>query len=246
MSLLSGPTFEPKHVLVDGDIVAYRAGFASEGKTSADAEDKVDEVMNFIASNTMSFPVPDRFHTFLTGADNFRFEIAKSYPYKGNRSKSEKPEHLQHSRDYLVSKYKATISYGEEADDLIAKAATKYGPNTVVASVDKDMLQIPCWHYNFGRDEWSQVDEWGGSKFFYTQILTGDAADNIKGIKGVGPVKAGKLLKDCTTEEELWYACLEAYDGDYDRVVENARLLWLRRREEELWEPPTVRDGDTQ
>ena len=173
MSLLSGPTFEPKHVLVDGDIVAYRAGFASEGKTSADAKDKVDEVMNFIASNTMSFPVPDRFHTFLTGADNFRFEIAKSYPYKGNRSKSEKPEHLQHSRDYLVSKYKATISYGEEADDLIAKAATKYGPNTVVASIDKDMLQIPCWHYNFGRDEWSQVDEWGGSKFFYTQILTG-------------------------------------------------------------------------
>ena len=62
---MSGPTFEPKHVLVDGDIVAYRAGFASEGKTSADAEDKVDEVMNFIASNTMSFPVPDRFHTFL-------------------------------------------------------------------------------------------------------------------------------------------------------------------------------------
>ena len=127
-----------------------------------------------------------------------------------------------------MSKYKAIISYGEEADDLIAKAATKYGPNTVVASIDKDMLQIPCWHYNFGRDEWSQVDEWGGSKFFYTQILTGDAADNIKGIKGVGPVKAGKLLKDCTTEEELWYACLEAYDGDYDRVVENARLLWLR------------------
>ena len=121
MKKLSGPIFEPKYVLVDGDIVAYRAGFSSEGKTSADAEDKVDEVMNFIAYKTMSFPVPSNFYTFLTGADNFRFGIAKSYPYKGNRSKSEKPEFLQHSRDYLVSKYNAVISYGEEADDLIAK-----------------------------------------------------------------------------------------------------------------------------
>ena len=150
----------------------------------------------------------------------------------------EKPRHLQHVRDYLVDKFEATISNGEEADDLISKEATRLGPDTVVASIDKDMLQIPCRHFNFSKNEWTTVSEWEGLKFFYTQILTGDRADNIVGLFRVGPVKAGKILSEATTEEDLWEACVKAYDGDTDRVLENARLLWLRRVEDELWEPP--------
>jgi len=233
-------------VLIDGDIVAYRASISAEKDFANVAIEKADALMEEIISKTCPFSDPDSYEVYLTGKNNFRNEIAKTAVYKGNRKGKIKPRHLQIVRDYLSMSYDATISAGEEADDLISKAVTRLGPETIVASIDKDMLQLACHHYNFVKKDWSQVDEWEGLKFFYTQILTGDAADNIKGIKGVGPVKAGKLLKDCTTEEELWYACLEAYDGDYDRVVENARLLWLRRREEELWEPPTVRDGDTQ
>jgi hypothetical protein len=59
------------------------------------------------------------------------------------------------------------------------------------------------------------------------------------GLYKVGPVKANKILQGCDTEEELWDAVLKAYDGDIERVVENARLLWLRRKEGEIWEPPT-------
>ena len=80
-----------------------------------------------------------------------------------------------------------------------------------------------------------------GIKFFYTQILTGDSADNIHGIPQVGPKKAERILKDASTEEDLWDAVLKAWDGDVDRVVENARLLWLRRYEGELWQPPDKR-----
>ena len=94
------------------------------------------------------------------------------------------------------------------------------------------------WHFNFVKGEWSKVNEFEGIKFFYTQILTGDAADNIKGLHGIGPKKADKLLKDVTTEEDMWDTVIKAYDGDRERVLENARLLWLRRYENELWEPP--------
>ena len=80
-----------------------------------------------------------------------------------------------------------------------------------------------------------------GIKSFYTQILTGDTADNIVGLQGIGPKKAEKLLDGADTEDDLWDAVLKAYDGDVDRVVENARLLWLRRYEGELWEPPNNR-----
>ena len=70
------------------------------------------------------------------------------------------------------------------------------------------------------------------------KIFINHAADNIKGIYRVGPVKAAKILEGCSTEQELYDACVKAYDGDLDRVLENARLLWLRRYEGEMWMPP--------
>ena len=46
------------------------------------------------------------------------------------------------------------------------------------------------------------------------------------------------ILGESTDEVEMYNKCVEAYDGDVDRVIENARLLWLRREEGQLWHPP--------
>jgi len=230
-------------ILIDGDIIAYRAGFSSNDLEAPDAEAKVDELIDTIIEDT-EFISTD-YQVYLTGKGNFRFDIAKTLKYKGNRKDAVKPIHLQHIRDYLTTKYEATVSEGEEADDLIAIAATKIGMKAVVASIDKDMLQIPCFHYNLTRRELSAVGKFSGTKFFYTQILTGDKADNIKGLHRCGPVKAGKILAECDTEMKLWNACLEAYEGDTERVIENARLLWLRREVDQLWEPPVEQDKNS-
>ena len=229
-------------VLIDGDIVAYRAAFATQDYSYKEAEDKVDELMDYIISDTIELPFPSKedFQTYLTGKTNFRFDIAKSHPYKGNRKDVEKPKHLASARQHMMNKYDAVVSENEEADDLIAKAAAALGYNCVVASIDKDMLQLPCWHFNFGRNEWTKVEPFEGLKFVYHQMLTGDRADNIIGLQGIGPKKADKLLQDCHTEEDLWTTVLKAYDGDTERLVENARLLWLRRYDNELWEPPKL------
>ena len=229
-------------VLIDGDIVAYRAAFATQDYSYKEAEEKVDELMEYIISDTVEFPFPskDDFQTYLTGKTNFRFDIAKSHPYKGNRKDTEKPKHLASARQHMMNKYDAIVSENEEADDLIAKAAAALDYNCVVASIDKDMLQLPCWHFNFGRNEWTKVEPFDGLKFVYHQMLTGDRADNIVGLQGIGPKKADKLLQDCHTEEDLWTTVLKAYDGDTERLVENARLLWLRRYDNELWEPPKL------
>ncbi len=89
------------------------------------------------------------------------------------------------------------------------------------------------------------VSDFDGKKFFYTQILTGDRADNIVGLYGVGPKKAEKMLADCETEADMYEECLHQYGGEEDRVIENARLLWLRREPDQLWEPPKcVTDQD--
>ena len=75
-----------------------------------------------------------------------------------------------------------------------------------------------------------------GLRFFYSQILIGDSADNIKGAYRVGPVRANKMLKDAKTEQELYACCVEALGEE--RVLENARLLWLRREKDQIWNPP--------
>ena len=232
-------------VLIDGDIIAYRAAFSTQDLLPKDAKRKADDLIEYVLGETLMFPDPSDYEVFLTGRTNFRFDIAKSAPYKGNRKAVEKPKHLGVARDHLVNKWGAVVSDGEEADDLIAIAATKYGPDTVVASIDNDMLQIPCRHFNFNRREWKEVSEFDGMLFFYTQILTGDAADNIIGLFRVGAVKAAKMLAGCETEDQMWDVVLKAYDGDEERVIENARLLWLRRKEGELWQPPTASSTDT-
>ena len=144
-------------VLIDGDIIAYRAAFSTQQEGSSDTERKVDDLIEFILEKTVLFPeLGIDYEVYLTGSGNFRYDIAKSHVYKGNRKHVEKPRHLQHARDYMESKYKATISQGEEADDLIAKEAARLNYKACVASIDKDMLQIPCWHFNIVRGDYSR------------------------------------------------------------------------------------------
>ena len=44
----------------------------------------------------------------------------------------------------------------------------------------------------------------------------------------------------------MYQCCVEAYEGNEERVIENARLLWLRRYDDEpLWIPPERIDDDS-
>lgn len=223
-------------VLIDGDILTYRAAFSCEDQPLEDACDKIDCMVEDIMAATSFDMFSENYEMFITGKGNFRYDIQETY--KQNRSGKPKPEHLPGLRDYLVEAHNAKVSVDQEADDDIAIRATELGPNAIIASIDKDFLQVPCRHYNLNKKTTVKVDEFEGLVFFYTQILMGDKADNIFGIKGVGPVKAGKMLFNKKTEYELYLSCIAAYEFDEEKVVENARLLWLRREEGQVWQPP--------
>jgi 5'-3' exonuclease len=107
-------------------------------------------------------------------------------------------------------------------------------------TIDKDLDMIRGWHYNFVKEQLYYVTEKEAIKNFYTQILTGDRVDNIPGLKGIGPVKAKKILDGCETEDSLFKAVLDKYDNDIDKLTERGRLLWIRRKEKELWKPPNT------
>lgn len=181
---------------------------------------------------------------FLTGSGNYREKIATIQPYKGNRKDVPKPKYLQAVREYLVYAWGAEIVEGREADDALGcmQYAAK-DKSTCIVTVDKDLDGVPGWRLNPVTGVHRYVTLTEANQFFYTQLLTGDRVDNILGLKNIGPKKAAKLLEGLTEEKALYNACRAAYTGvhgfDGDKYLEeNANLLWIQRKEGELWTKP--------
>jgi len=222
-------------LLIDGDMLVYRLGWACNGEEEWKALSSLD---NFIAEIMIStlWDEPS-VQLYLSGKSNFRHDVAVTAPYKGNR-KSDKPVHFDALRLHMLDKWEAIETVGEEADDAIAIAATAAYPDAVIVSLDKDFLQVPGNCYDFVKKIITVVTEETGLFSFYVQMLVGDRVDNIIGVKGVGPVTAKKLLEG-KTEAEMYAVCVEQL-GSPERALENGRLLWLRRYADQLWNAPVA------
>ena len=179
-------------LLIDGDPIVYRIGFAcqtkeEDGSVTADPESHTLHSCKIFINEMLEDTQADSYKIFLTGKGNFRFKIRDDY--KANRSKVAKPVHYQMIRDYLVERYSAQVVDGMEADDALALQQTD---DTAIATIDKDLLMVAGRHYNYVNKEWKTVTPEDGIRFFYRQMLTGYRVDNITGIKGIGLKKSDK------------------------------------------------------
>ena len=175
---------------------------------------------------------------YLTGEKNFRIPISVTRPYKGNRTQ-DKPYNYRMLRNYLIWKYEAIVAEYEEADDMVSKIMYESLRNVTVTD-DKDLLNTPGYLYRPKRDELVLVDEAAATRHFYEQMLSGDVSvDNIQGIPGLGEKKATKLLAGAETWQEMecivGYHYALAYDDPEAVMTEMGRLLWMRRKDNELW-----------
>ena len=232
-------TPKPLVALIDADFLVYRIGFSAQEETEQIAKNRLTEWLTDMVYLRLKC---EDYKAYITGKTNFRFGIAKTVPYKGNRKDAEKPKHYEALRQHLL-RLAAELSENEEADDAVGIESTRYA--YWIVHVDKDLDQLPGWHFNPVKDEEYYITEEEGLRNFYTQILTGDRIDNIQGLKGVGPVKASKLLSKAATATEMYKVVVEAYKKageDPERVLENGQLLWLRRIPNQLWGPPDEKE----
>jgi len=219
-------------LLIDGYILSYRVGFAYDDEPFGLARHRLGETIETICQELGS----EDFELFITGKTNFRNDYAVTEPYKGNRT-GKRPVHYDELREYMLE-IGGKLVEGQEADDAIAIRATELGKyKCFIVSIDKDFDQVEGWHYNFVKKQQYYISATQGMLNFYMQFLTGDRIDNIIGVKGIGAVKAKKLLED-KTEREMFEVCVEKL-GSEERAVENGILLWLRRYEGQIWTPPT-------
>lgn len=101
--------------LIDGDILVYRVGFASQDVEVNFACARMNKMIEDIcrACDTQQYEV------YLTSDDksNFRHEL---YPeYKANR-KAPKPIWYMELRSFLIAQHAARVISGREADDALA------------------------------------------------------------------------------------------------------------------------------
>ena len=234
---MSSKAKRPDKLLIDADYLIYAIGFTCEDVSERTAKNRLVETLENLVYVHLK---ADSYEAFLTGKGNFRYDIAKTVPYKGNRKDTAKPPYYQELRDHMVKRLGAVVVEGQEADDEVAIRMSKEPDTYTLVGVDKDLLQIPGWHFNPSKDLEQYVDEFNGYKAFVTQILTGDRTDNIPGLEGIGPKKADKALKDAKTKQALLETAWEKYQElghTLEYFTEQGQLLWLRRYEGEIWQP---------
>ena len=196
--------------LIDGDIIVYACAWASEepidwgDSTTLEVDHAavaahIDERICDIEADVDS----DRSLVCLSPGHVFRHDLFPEYKANRKGEGKRKPIGYKAARDYLRATYEVVQRAELEADDVMGIIATggsrKYAADEyVICSTDKDMAQIPGLHYKWNREEDGvfEISEDEAERKFWTQVLTGDSTDNIAGIPGVGPVKAGHILDD--------------------------------------------------
>jgi len=171
------------------------------------------------------------------GEGNYRDHM---YPeYKATRSRDHVKSNVvvPRLRKIAVSRGKAIAAHGMEADDLLriwAEQCKQHEQEYVICSIDKDLLCIPGKHYRMHNHNFVNISEAESRKLYYIQLLMGDATDNIKGLPGIGPVKAEKMVSECKTEAEYQEVVVSNYimyfgDDWRDQLLFNGKLIHIMR-----------------
>lgn len=271
--------------LIDADILLHEVGWSGQFKDKETGEeilfdfdrvaDILDDKIRVICDEVEASEPPTLFVTNneklneqlnkerkwqglepLPYIPTFRYELAKTKPYKGTR-KNPKPFHFYNLLAYMNFNYDLVVARdGLEADDLICQTQYRKVSNpfydTIICSRDKDLRICPGWHYSWECGKQAAIgpvetDELGwlefpekkdvigyGKAFFYYQMLVGDAADNIPGLPKYGAAKARKLLADCKSEEDYFNTVKQLYKEEgmsKDYFLEQANLLWMQLEE---------------
>lgn len=240
--------------LIDGDILVYTVGFASEKVSERHASSRLLRTLNTIINATQC----SSYRLFLSDSrGNFRNSI---FPlYKANRT-APKPVHYEHLSNEVVGSFAGEVAFGEEADDAIGICAGQYEDYTIV-TIDKDLDQIPGLHFNWRKNTFNYVTEEEARRFFWYQCLVGDPGDNIVpavglSCPGIGHKKASEALGN--NNESGYYRIVrnlfrarsasllrrKTIPNDPEssdvRLLLTGQLVKIRRKPNEIWQPPQL------
>ncbi len=117
---------------------------------------------------------------------------------------------MQECREYAIERWKFNFFDGVEADDLcnITKLSIT---DSVLISCDKDMLMLEGENYNPQKREFVNTSKEQADYYFWSSMITGDGADNIKGIPKKGEKFVEKAFKALDSETKRYTLVFNEY-----------------------------------
>jgi DNA polymerase-1 len=240
-------------LIVDGHAYAYRAFYAIRGLRSPSGG-PTNAIYGFVKMLAKMRATVGPTHLIVVWDGGLSAERTAVLPeYKAHRP--EMPDDLKPQLDEIVGYLQAAgvASFcrdGVEADDYIAclaRRAADAGMTAVIASADKDFMQLVSARVGLlnpnDKSETVWTDEQvrnktgvGPSQVVDWLSLMGDSVDNIPGVPGIGPKTAADLLKQFGSVAELFRRLDEvksekvrgALRGSADAVRRNRELVRLR------------------
>lgn len=224
-------------ILLDADIYLHRACAISATKVTFGDETtwtmnartaggwlrrEFDKIRERLGTRNLQLALGDR-------QANFRKDLDPSY--KAHRAAYLRPPGFTELEANLVAHAKTHRAPRLEGDDILGLLATKEPTDgKVIVTIDKDLKQIPGWHYNPDTDELVEVTPDEGRYFHLLQTLTGDATDGYPGCPGIGPVRARRILAAFEEPEEVWPGIVEAFEKTVPQTDDDAGTpaLWQR------------------
>lgn len=251
------PTNKDLTIHVDGDYLAY---FCSGNDDTEPGIARMNVLRKLEAGRAIVGASKIVVHLTMSGSHKgYRYHVATVKPYQAQRSGSRRPKNWEFLRAFLETYqgdvFTVKLWKDREADDGIAFVAHNSvllykQPLAAIYTADKDMRMLPGLHVDWNTYQVVEVPKGVydikrspdglqyGLKWFWLQMLQGDAADHIPGLplymgKKVGEVTAGKALAAADSHIEAFNVVSRMYAENYgeewqDRFVEQAALLWLR------------------
>jgi 5'-3' exonuclease len=243
-------------VLIDGDIVAYRAAAGAQvvspfdedkcvastdmDKMKRSADEYIERCMTATGSESCIVCLTER-------GREYRKELWPGY--KAHRA-SEKPALLYDAVAYLQEDWPTLSIPTLEADDVMGIYGSRDKNEYIVATEDKDLKTVPCRLFNPGYPKLGikNISKLAADRFFMWQTICGDTTDGYKGAIGVGPKSVFALLvMKAKSIDYAWDIVLKAYRkagmSVHDALL-NARLARILRDGEwdakggvKLWSP---------
>lgn len=207
-------------LLVDGLAVAYRAFHAIPSLTSKTGE-PTNALFGFIKMLRQldeQWRPTHRAVVFDGGLPDHRMALLPSYKAQRDPMPEALVQQLAPMETFLrLAGWGSIRPRQEEADDALATLADRAGRSggrVLIASSDKDLLQLvsdqvqvipPTKHAApLGPAEVQGKMGVTPGQVVDLLALMGDQADNIPGVPGIGPKTAAQLLRDFHSIDDLW------------------------------------------
>lgn len=231
-----------KLLLVDGTNLLFQMFFGMPARIVSQNGKPIQGVVGFVGALLRIIKITEPTHVLVVfdgEKDNERKELNSDY--KSNRidysnvNDEDNPfsqiSMIYDALEHLEIKHVETTEF--EADDLISSYAMNFNSgHVIISSHDSDFFQIVSDKISVmkyrGKNtincDTHYIKERFGvtpDKFLDFKALVGDKADNIKGVKGIGPKTASKFINQFGSLENMLNCCTTDISKILKAIIEN-------------------------